>query len=136
MSEQEYPKWKIEKEQPFLARCPKCNHSAPKHQYSGLPIFSNYCPDCGARLLRPSMAPYKMIMKSYGIHFRMDEEMIEDFFMLKNAWREKWLIIDCIQDQAISDIHALERCGWITDSEMKWFKQNFIYSDEGFKNKI
>lgn len=74
-------------------------------------------------------------LKPYGITFRVDDQLIEDFCLLKDGWERKSSLLDCYQDQALSDIHALERCGWITRADMEFFEDNFIYSDKGFQKE-
>ena len=75
---------------------------------------------------------HKSALAQYGIHFRVDDPLIEDFCLLKDGWERKSSRLDCFQDQALSDIHALERCRWITHADVEFFEENFIYSDKGF----
>lgn len=42
---EQYGKWCVSED--GVAKCPRCGHCAPKDEYTGKPIISRYCPDCG-----------------------------------------------------------------------------------------
>ena len=71
-------------------------------------------------------------LQPYGIHFRVDDAFIVDFFALKEGYEKKLSYIDCLKDELIGDLHALYAVGWISLDDVRFVESKFIYSDEGY----
>lgn len=75
-----------------------------------------------------------MKLSDFGIDFPVDRVFEADFWALIDGYNNSVSHLDCLQSELLGDVRAAFDAGLMTKNQADFIEENFIFSDEGFRN--